>query len=151
MMRPEQLSLSSGWKFIKTENGGSIVGLLGKIPVTLLWLLRTPFNKLSIILGFPSQSFPANTCVCLTEVLSLQSKLPDVLIFQACCSLEVSKVRKLISCLKGVFSSHKSVTGILPNNPTMLPPFSVFMNFHPNLSDSCSCLIIRLERSQCCN
>ena len=39
MMRPEQLSLSLGWKFIKTENGGSIVGILGKIPVTLLWLL----------------------------------------------------------------------------------------------------------------
>ena len=53
--------------------------------------------------------------------------------------------------LKGVLSSHKSVTGILPNNPTMLPPFSVFMNFHPKLSDSCSGLIIRLERSQCCN
>ena len=44
MMRPEQLSLSLGWKFIKTENGDSIVGLLGKIPVTLLWLLRTPFK-----------------------------------------------------------------------------------------------------------
>ena len=41
-----------------------------------------------------------------------------------------------IQNLKGVLSSHKSVTGILPNNPTMLPPFSVFMNFHPNLSDS---------------
>ena len=33
----------------------------------------------------------------------------------------------------------------------MLPPFSIFMNFHPKLSDSCSGLIIRLERSQCCN
>ena len=31
--------------------------------------------------------------------------------------------------LKGVLSSHKSVTGILPNNPTMLPSFSFFMNF----------------------
>ena len=43
---------------------------------------------------------------------------------------------KLYGCyyhiqLKGVLSSHKSVTGILPNNPTMLPAFSVFMNFHP--------------------
>ena len=44
MMRPEQLSLSLGWIFIKEENGDSIVGLLGKIPVTLLWLLMTPFN-----------------------------------------------------------------------------------------------------------
>ena len=38
--------------------------------------------------------------------------------------------------LKGVLSSHKSVTDILPNNPTILPLFSVFMNFHHNLSDS---------------
>ena len=53
--------------------------------------------------------------------------------------------------LKGVHSSHKSVTIILPNNPLMLPPFSVFTNFHTKLSDSCSGLIIRLERSQCCN
>ena len=55
------------------------------------------------------------------------------------------------SFLKGVLSSHKSVTGILLSNPTMLPPFSVFMNFHLKLSDSCSGLIIRIERSQCCN
>ena len=47
--------------------------------------------------------------------------------------------------------SHKSVTGILPNNPRMLPPFSAFMNFPPKLSNSCSGLIIRLKRSQCCN
>ena len=53
----------------------------------------------------------------------------------------------VIIVLKGVLSSHKSVTGILPNNPTMLPPFSVFINFHPKLSDSCSGLIIRLEWS----
>ena len=33
--------------------------------------------------------------------------------------------------LKGVLSSHESVTGILSNNPMMVPPFSVFMNFHP--------------------
>ena len=53
---------------------------------------------------------------------------------------------KIIRALsKGVLSSHKSVTGILPNNPTMLPPFSIFINFHPKLSDSCSGLIIRLE------
>ena len=53
--------------------------------------------------------------------------------------------------LKGVLRSHKSVTDILPDNPTMLPSFSVSLNFHPSLSDSCSGLIIRLERSQCCN
>ena len=46
MMRPEPLSLRLGWKIIKTENGSSIVGLLGKIPVTLLWLLRTPFKDI---------------------------------------------------------------------------------------------------------
>ena len=43
MMRPEQLSLSLGWKFIKTKIGGSIVGLLGKILVTLFLPLRTHF------------------------------------------------------------------------------------------------------------
>ena len=53
--------------------------------------------------------------------------------------------------LKGVLSGHKSVTGTLLNNPTMRPPFSAFMNFHPKLSDSWSGLIIKLERSQCCN
>ena len=42
----------------------------------------------------------------------------------------------LQTCVKGVLSSHKNVTSILPNNPTMLPPVSVFMNFHPRLSDS---------------
>ena len=47
-------------------------------------------------------------------------------------------------------SSYQSVTGNLPNNLTMLPPFSFFMNFHPKLSDSCSGLIVRLEQSQCC-
>ena len=36
MIRPEQLTLRLGWKFIKIENDGSIMGLLGKIPVTLL-------------------------------------------------------------------------------------------------------------------
>ena len=40
-----------------------------------------------------------------------------------------------------VLSSHISMTSILPNNTAMLPPFSVFMNFHPNLSDSHSGLI----------
>ena len=44
MMTPEQLSLSLGWKFIKMENGYSILGLLGKIPLTLLRLRRTPFK-----------------------------------------------------------------------------------------------------------
>ena len=44
MMRQEQLSLSLECKFIKTENGGNIGGLLGEIQVTLLWLLRTPFK-----------------------------------------------------------------------------------------------------------
>ena len=44
MMRPERLPLMIGWKFIKRENSGSIVGLLGKILVTLLWPLETPFN-----------------------------------------------------------------------------------------------------------
>ena len=53
--------------------------------------------------------------------------------------------------LKGVLSSYKSATSILPNNPMMLPPFFVFMNFHPKLSGSCSGLIIRLELSQWCN
>ena len=52
---------------------------------------------------------------------------------------------------KGFLSDHKSVTTILPNNATMLPPFSTFMSLHPNLSDICFGLIIRLERSQCCN
>ena len=33
---------------MKMENGGSIVGLLGKIPVTLLLLLRTPFKDLAM-------------------------------------------------------------------------------------------------------
>ena len=47
--------------------------------------------------------------------------------------------------LKGVLSSHKSVTDILPNNPTMLPPFSVFRDFHPKLSGSRSGLIIGFE------
>ena len=56
-----------------------------------------------------------------------------------------------LPALKGVLRSHKSVTDILPNNPTMLPQFSGFMNFHPKLSDSCSGLIIRLEKSHCCN
>ena len=44
-----------------------------------------------------------------------------------------------------VLSSHISMTSILPNNTAMLPPFSVFMNFHPNLSDSRSGLISGLE------
>ena len=52
---------------------------------------------------------------------------------------------------KVIHDNHKSVTGILPNNPAMLPAFSVFMNFYPNLSDSCSGLIIRLEWSECGN
>ena len=47
--------------------------------------------------------------------------------------------------LKGVFSGHKSVTSIVPNNSAILPKFSVFMNFHPNLSDSRSGLISGLE------
>ena len=47
-----------------------------------------------------------------------------------------------LTFLKGILSS---------NNPTILPRFSVFMNFHPKLSVSCSGLIIRLEPSQCCN
>ena len=33
--------------------------------------------------------------------------------------------------LKGVLNAYKSVTGILPNNLTMLQQLSVFMNFHP--------------------
>ena len=56
-----------------------------------------------------------------------------------------------IQALKGVLSGYKSVTGISHNNPKMRSPFSVFMNFHPKVSDSCSGLIIRLEWSQCCN
>ena len=44
MMRPERLPLMIGWKFIKRENSGSIMGLLGKILVTLLWPLETPFK-----------------------------------------------------------------------------------------------------------
>ena len=47
--------------------------------------------------------------------------------------------------LKGVSSGHKSVTSILPNNPTMLPLFSLFMNFPPIMSGSHSGLIIRFE------
>ena len=46
LMRPEWLPLMIGWKFIKRENSGSIVGLLGKILVTLLWPLETPFNNI---------------------------------------------------------------------------------------------------------
>ena len=53
--------------------------------------------------------------------------------------------------LKGVLNSHRSVPIILPNDPTRLPPFSTFVNFHPNLSNSCSSFIIRLEQSQYCN
>ena len=49
------------------------------------------------------------------------------------------------SCLKGVSSGHKSVTSILPNNPTMLPLFSLFMNFPPIMSGSHSGLIIGFE------
>ena len=65
---------------------------------------------------------------------------------------KAEKIRSTPNRLKGVLSSHKSVTGILPNNPTMLPPFLfVCMNFHPYLSDKCSGLMIRLERSQCFN
>ena len=45
----------------------------------------------------------------------------------------------------GPLSGHKSVTSILPNNPMMLPLFSIFMNFHPNLSGSCIRLISGLE------
>ena len=47
--------------------------------------------------------------------------------------------------LKGVCSGHKSVTSILPNNPTMLPLFSLFMNFPPIMSGSHSGLIIGFE------
>ena len=47
--------------------------------------------------------------------------------------------------LKGVSSGHKSVTSILPNNPTMLPLFSLFMNFPPIMSGSHSGLIIGFE------
>ena len=46
--------------------------------------------------------------------------------------------------LKGILSSHKSVTVILPYNPSMLPSFSFCMNFHPILSDSCAGPLIRL-------
>ena len=46
-----------------------------------------------------------------------------------------------------MWRAHKSVTGILLNNPTMLPPFSVIINFPPYLSDSCSGLIIILEQA----
>ena len=54
MRRFEQLSLRLGWKFIKGENGSSIVGLLGNIPVTLLWPLRTPFKQLfQCMIGIP--------------------------------------------------------------------------------------------------
>ena len=56
-----------------------------------------------------------------------------------------------VTILKGELSSYKSVTGILPNNPTRLQPFSSFINFPPKLGDSCSGVIIRLERSQCYN
>ena len=57
----------------------------------------------------------------------------------------------LLLLLKGVLSGHKSVTGMLPNNPKMVPPFSFLKNFHPYLSDRHSGRIIRLERSRCCN
>ena len=56
LMRPEQLSLNLGWKFIKTENSGSIVGLLGKIPVTLLWLQRTTFQDFWILYRIKDKS-----------------------------------------------------------------------------------------------
>ena len=44
--------------------------------------------------------------------------------FQWCFKSVSSKFQE---CLKGVLSIHKSVTGILPNNPTILPPSLVFM------------------------
>ena len=95
------------------------------------------------------QTIPDYSLNPLFKWVSLHNVLLCTLMFFRHMHIYASCMRSLI--LKGVLTGHKSVTGILPNNPTMLPPFSFFMNFHLNLSKSCSGVIIRLERSPSCN